>query len=91
MVSTIGLVIHSIADGLALGASLYRKTPSYINDYYLVSEVSEEAHGLGFVIFLAILLHHAPTAIGFGTFLLHERLNNASIIKHLFVSLVGLI
>jgi hypothetical protein len=31
--------------------------------------------GLGLLIFLAILLHKAPAAIGFGTFLQHEGIS----------------
>ena len=51
----------------------------------LVSDRSEEAEGLGFLIFLAIFMHKAPAAIGFGTFLLHEGLRDWSIAKHLLV------
>ena len=85
IVSTIGLVIHSIADGAALGASLYCK--NYIGQYYcIVSSKSEgENSGLGLLIFIAILLHKAPAAIGFGTFLQHEGLNQNQLIKHLGV------
>jgi len=68
-VTTIGLVIHSIADGLALGASLY------------LSEAGG-AKGLGIVIFIAILMHKSPTAIGFGTFLAHKGREGWGLIKH---------
>jgi zinc transporter 9 len=51
--TTIGLVIHSFADGIALGAS--SATP---------------ASSLGFVVFLAILVHKAPAAFGLTTALL---------------------
>jgi len=71
-VSTIGLVIHSIADGLALGASLF------------LSYKSNSAHGLGILIFLAILMHKAPAAIGFGTFLYHEGLRGFEVAKYVF-------
>lgn len=43
--------------------------------------------GLGLLIFFALLLHKAPAALGFGTFLRHENVNQASLIKHLGVSL----
>jgi len=65
LVSTIGLIIHSVADGLALGASLF------------LDQKSQNASGLGMLIFIAILLHKAPAAIGFGTFLHHEGLNKS--------------
>jgi len=37
LVSTIGLVIHSIADGVALGASLY-----CINTFYILIQIFSE-------------------------------------------------
>lgn len=43
--------------------------------------------GLGLLIFFALLLHKAPAALGFGSFLRHEKVNQASLIKHLGVSL----
>ena len=46
---------------------------------------AEEVEGLGLLIFIAILLHKAPAAIGFGTFLHHEGLTNIDLMKHLFV------
>ena len=45
----------------------------------------ESASGLGVLIFVAILLHKAPAAIGFGTFLQHEGLEKWSLSKHLLV------
>lgn len=39
------------------------------NCYALVSERLKQESTLGFIVFLAILLHKAPGAIGFGTFL----------------------
>lgn len=66
LVSTIGLVIHSLADGVALGASLFCNP---FNLTCVVSEKSEQASSLGLIIFIAILLHKAPAALGFGTFL----------------------
>lgn len=41
--------------------------------------------GLGLLIFLAILLHKAPAAIGFGTFLQHEGISQSTLLKHLVV------
>lgn len=48
-----------------------------------MSSKSESASGLGVLIFLAILLHKAPAAIGFGTFLHHEGLRDWGLAKHL--------
>lgn len=61
-VTLIGLAIHCLADGIALGASQY------------LSKFSETNSQLGLVVFIAILMHKAPAAIGFGTFLKHEGL-----------------
>jgi zinc transporter 9 len=68
-ITLIGLVIHSIADGVALGASFYRKV---FDANFSVSKISESSNQLGFIIFMAVLMHKAPAAIGFGTFLKHE-------------------
>ena len=70
MVTTIGLVLHSVADGMALGASLYCK----IKCCNLLIVSGKSGTGLGLLIFIAILMHKAPAAIGFGTFLHHEGL-----------------
>lgn len=56
LITTIGLAIHSLADGAALGSALYL-------------ESFGETTGLGMVIFIAIMLHKAPASVGFGTFL----------------------
>jgi zinc transporter 9 len=67
LVTTIGLALHSVADG----ASMF------------LSDKTNSAQGLGLLIFLAILLHKAPASIGFGTFLYHEGLRNCAVVKHL--------
>ena len=48
-----------------------------------MSSKSESASGLGVLIFMAILLHKAPAAIGFGTFLHHEGLRDWGVAKYL--------
>jgi zinc transporter 9 len=53
-----GLVIHSLSDGIALGVSLFF---SFL--------FKQEDSTLGIVIFFAILMHKIPTAVGLGTFL----------------------
>jgi len=60
-ITTIGLTVHSAADGAALGASLYLDS---------MSDTPEMA-GLSLLIFAAIMLHKAPASIGFGTYLRH--------------------
>eukprot|EP00347_Sterkiella_histriomuscorum_P009627 403340483 len=70
-VTTLGLVLHNIADGLALGTSLFLSTKS------------ESASNLGLLIFFAILLHKIPASIGFGAFLYHEGLRNWDVAKYL--------
>jgi hypothetical protein len=59
-----------LADGAALGASLYCRHLIRILIIVLVSGMADAQNaGLGVLIFLAIFLHKAPAAIGFGTFL----------------------
>lgn len=70
IISTIGLVVHSIADGVALGSTCF------------VSQGKETS--LPFVIFMALLLHKCPAAIGLTTFLRHENLRFSKIATHLF-------
>jgi len=71
IVSTIGFVVHSVADGLALGTSLFLSTKSAASS------------GLGILIFFAILLHDGPASIGFGSFLHHEGLRGWNSAKHI--------
>ena len=51
----------------------------------IVDQTSDQVEGIGLLIFIAIMLHKAPAAIGFGTFLHHEGLDKFGIMKHLFV------
>ncbi|KAL1744425.1 ZIP zinc transporter-domain-containing protein [Schizophyllum fasciatum] len=50
---TMGLAVHALADGLALGAA-----------------ARDDEGGLGWVVFLALLVHKAPTALALSTSLL---------------------
>ena len=68
-VSTIGLVVHSLADGIALGSTCY-------------ASQSKESD-LPIIIFVALLLHKFPESIGFTTFLRHEGLKFREILVHL--------
>ena len=62
--TTIGLVIHAAADGIALGAS-------------------SSDTGLGFIIFLAIMVHKAPASFGLTSVLLKQGLSTRSVRAHL--------
>ncbi|KIY45205.1 Zinc/iron permease [Fistulina hepatica ATCC 64428] len=64
---TFGLVIHSLADGLALGAS------------FLESESSR----LSWIVFFALLVHKAPTALALTTSLMAYSLPRTDCRKHL--------
>jgi len=72
-VTTIGLVIHCVADGMALGTSVFCNI-MFLCLSFIVSERLKKESTLGFIVFLAILLHKAPGAIGFGTYLQHAGL-----------------
>lgn len=65
------MVVHSIADGLAMGSSIFCKLHIPWINLLIVSEKSDRVEGLGVLIFLAIILHKIPASIGFGTFLYH--------------------
>jgi hypothetical protein len=62
----------------------------YINECLVSSKSGEGAKnaGLGLIIFMAILLHKAPAALGFGSFLRHEAIPNNLLIKHLSVRII---
>ncbi|GAA6024430.1 hypothetical protein JCM11491_001732 [Sporobolomyces phaffii] len=70
----IGLLLHSLADGISLGASSVSSSPSSGHEH-------EHGHGhdagssLSGVVFLAIMLHKAPTAFALSNLL---RTANAS-------------
>lgn len=64
--TTVGLVIHATADGIAMGASA----------------VTEDMK-LGFIIFLAIMIHKAPAAFGLTSVLLKQGLSKRAARVHL--------
>ena len=68
--TTIGLVIHAIADGIALGASTATPTAKTT---------------LGLVVFAAIMLHKAPAAFGLTSVLLKQGLGKKTARAHLAV------
>ncbi|VDN99111.1 unnamed protein product [Rodentolepis nana] len=67
LTTTVGLVVHSLADGLAIGAAF-----SLTIDLTLI-------------LFIAIMLHKAPAAFGFVSFLVHSGLPRYAVKKYLFV------
>ena len=66
--TTIGLVIHAAADGIALGAG---------------SSMSES--NLGFIVFVAIMIHKAPAAFGLTSVLLKQGLTKRTARTHLII------
>lgn len=60
------MVIHSFADGLALGSSIH----------------GSEKTNLDTIIFFVILLHHFPASIGFATYLINKKIETTWFLKH---------
>ncbi|KAI7399184.1 Zinc/iron permease [Hortaea werneckii] len=72
--TTLGLVIHAAADGIALGASSSTTTTS-----------SSNQRNLSLIIFLALLLHKTPAAFGLTTTLLKQGLSKRRARGHLLL------
>lgn len=68
LATTVGLVIHAAADGIAMGASS-----------------TTEDTKLGFIIFVAIMIHKAPAAFGLTSVLLRQGLSKRAARAHLIV------
>ncbi|RDB17793.1 Zinc transporter ZIP9-A [Hypsizygus marmoreus] len=68
---TFGLVIHGLADGLALGVSS------------LAKDASGGTSALSLIVFLALIIHKAPTSLALTTSLLATSLPRAKCKKHL--------
>lgn len=66
--TTVGLVIHAAADGIALGASS-----------------SASSRSLGFIVFIALMIHKAPAAFGLTSALLKQGLSKRRARNHLIV------
>ncbi|KAG9662757.1 Zinc/iron permease, partial [Aureobasidium melanogenum] len=66
--TTVGLVIHAAADGIALGASS-----------------SASSRRLGFIVFVALMIHKAPAAFGLTSALLKQGLSKRRARNHLIV------
>lgn len=74
-ITTLGLVVHSFADGFALGSSLFLSKVS--------SDSDKDAQALGLVVYAAIMLHKLPASFGFGTFLVHSGRVGFEVAKHM--------
>ncbi|CAH0019025.1 unnamed protein product [Clonostachys rhizophaga] len=68
LATTLGLVIHAAADGIAMGAS---------------STASDTQ--LGFIVFVAIMIHKAPASFGLTSVLLKQGLSKRAARAHLMV------
>ncbi|KAI0366646.1 Zinc/iron permease [Pilatotrama ljubarskyi] len=77
---TLGLVVHALADGLALGSASLSESGSG-----LPSGDSIVPSGLSVVVFLALVVHKAPTALALTTSLLSTSLPHAQCKKHLAI------
>lgn len=66
--TTVGLVIHAAADGIALGASS-----------------TGSSRRLGFIVFLALMIHKAPAAFGLTSALLKQGLSKRRARTHLII------
>jgi len=70
---TIGLIVHGLADGLALGMSM------------LSNDDSSSSYGLSLVVFLALAVHKAPTSLAYTVSLMSTSLSRAECKKHLLL------
>lgn len=68
LATTVGLVIHAAADGIAMGAS---STSADVK--------------LGFIVFIAVMIHKAPAAFGLTSVLLKQGLSKRAARGHLIV------
>ncbi|KAI0251985.1 Zinc/iron permease [Lactifluus subvellereus] len=71
---TVGLVVHGLADGLALGMSAVSN-----------NNESSPSYGLSLVVFLALAVHKAPTALAYTLSLMSTSLSRADCKKHLLL------
>jgi len=70
---TIGLVVHGLADGLALGMSV------------LSNDDPSSSYSLSLVVFLALAVHKAPTALAYTVSLMSTSLSRVECRKHLLL------
>ncbi|KAJ6585216.1 Zinc/iron permease [Mycena capillaripes] len=73
---TFGLIMHALADGLALGVS----------SLWIRGTSDDASHrDLSFIVFLALIIHKAPTSLALTTSLLNTSLPRAECRKHLAI------
>ncbi|KAJ7928102.1 Zinc/iron permease [Mycena leptocephala] len=70
---TFGLIMHGLADGLALGVS----------SLSAAGAASDSHRDLSFIVFLALIIHKAPTSLALTTSLLNTSLPRPECRKHL--------
>jgi len=70
---TIGLIVHGLADGLALGMSV------------LSNDDPSSSYSLSLVVFLALAVHKAPTALAYTVSLMSTSLSRVECRKHLLL------
>lgn len=76
--TTVGLVIHALADGIALGASSSSSSST-------AGKEGGSRSRLTLIIFLALMLHKAPAAFGLTSVLLKQGLTKRMARAHLIV------
>ncbi|KAK0532406.1 hypothetical protein OC834_002617 [Tilletia horrida] len=91
LTSLLGLVIHAFTDGIAMGAtSLTSSSSLEHHDVHdagagAQSEEPDAASSLRLIVFLAIMLHKAPAALGLSTLLLSQGGSRLAILRAMAV------
>lgn len=88
--TTLGLVVHAAADGIALGSlrpssCSVRSSGARAAFHLTGAAATTNQTDVEMIVFLAIMLHKAPAAFGLTTFLLHEGLDRLRVRRHLMV------
>ncbi|GAA5957991.1 hypothetical protein JCM21900_004739 [Sporobolomyces salmonicolor] len=73
--TVIGLLAHSLADGVSLGASSLSTSPTLTASLSSASE-DDSSNPLQLIVFLAIMLHKAPTAFALSSLLTSSPSNS---------------
>ncbi|TFK90754.1 hypothetical protein K466DRAFT_636098 [Polyporus arcularius HHB13444] len=79
---TLGLVVHALADGLALGSAALSETGDHTGAAAFQSIVPS---GLSVIVFFALAIHKAPTALALTTSLVATDLPVADCKRHLAI------
>ncbi|KAE8270697.1 hypothetical protein A4X09_0g1642 [Tilletia walkeri] len=87
LTSLLGLVIHAFTDGIAMGAASLASLSSSSPHAKRAEEEGEEdpAASLRLIVFLAIMLHKAPAALGLSTLLLSQGGSRVGILRAIAV------